>query len=68
MWNDGWGGWLWVMPLATIAFCVAVVWLVASLLQGRPGANPTGDQGPATPEEILARRFAKATWSGREGR
>jgi putative membrane protein len=58
MWNDGWGWWWLVMPAMAIAFWAAVVWLVASLLRSRPGPNPTDGQGPAAPEEILARRLA----------
>ena len=59
MWNDGWGGWWFVMPLVTIVFWAAVIWLVAGLLRSRPGATPTRGPGPATPEEILARRYAQ---------
>lgn len=46
------------MPLETIAFWVAAVWLVATLFRSRPSASPTGDEGPETLGEILARRFA----------
>ena len=59
MWhNDAWGGWWFVMPLVAVAFWAAVIWIVVSLFRGRPGPDPNGDVRPATPEEILAQRYA----------
>jgi putative membrane protein len=58
-WNDGWGAWWFVMPLVMIGFWVAVIWVVVNLLQNRPGPTPTGRARPATPEEILAQRYAR---------
>jgi putative membrane protein len=57
-WHGGWGWWL-IMPLVTVAFWVAVIGLVVSLLRGRPGPTPTEAPRPASPEEILAQRYAR---------
>jgi len=60
MWhNDGWGGWWFVMPLITLAFWIAVTWVVVTLLRNRPGPTPLGGARPASPEEILAQRYAR---------
>jgi putative membrane protein len=58
-WNDGWGGWWFFMPLATIAFWAAVTWVVVTLLRGRPGPSQPGGARPTGPEEILAQRYAR---------
>jgi putative membrane protein len=58
-WNDGWGAWWLVMPLAMIGFWVAVIWVVVNLLWNRPSPTSTGGAGPLSPEEILAQRYAR---------
>lgn len=59
-WNDGWGGWWLFMPLLGLAFWVAVIWIVVSLVRDRSGpATGTGGERPADPEEILAQRYAR---------
>jgi putative membrane protein len=56
MWNDSSGWWV-VMPLATVLFWGAVIWLVVIFVRGLSG-RPSGD-GAERPDEILARRYAR---------
>jgi putative membrane protein len=58
-WNDGWGGWWFVMPVLSVAFWVAVIWVVVNVLRSPPGPTPAGGADPAAPEEILAQRYAR---------
>ena len=58
-WHDGWSGWWFVMPLMMVVFWVAVVCVVVSFMQGRPGPDPTSGTRPAGPEEVLAQRYAR---------
>jgi putative membrane protein len=57
-WNDGWGWWL-IMPLLMVAFWVAVVWVVVSLVRGRPAPMAGESAPPVAPEQILAQRYAR---------
>jgi len=60
MWhNDAWGGWWFAMPLAAVAFWAAVIWVVVNVFRGGPGPPPTGGPRSATPEEMLAQRYAR---------
>jgi putative membrane protein len=58
-WHDGWGGWWFVMPLLTVAFWAAVIWVVVSIVRGRPDPNRAANARPARPDEILAQRYAR---------
>lgn len=60
MWShNGWDGWWFFMPLVMVAFWAVVIWIAVSLVGTRPGAAPPERDRPATPEEILAERFAR---------
>jgi putative membrane protein len=45
--------------LLTLAFWVAVIWVVVGLLRYRTGPTPPAGARPARPEEILAQRYAR---------
>jgi putative membrane protein len=57
-WHGGWGWWF-ITPLVAVAFWVAAIGLVVSLLRGRPGPTTTEPTRSASPEEALAQRYAR---------
>ena len=60
-WHDGWGGGWFFMPLITLTFWVAVIWIVVSLLRSRPTIPPPArdTRSAARSDEILAQRYAR---------
>lgn len=51
----GWAGWL-IMMLGMLAFWALAIWAILGLVRTSTGGVPRGE---ATPEQILAGRFAR---------
>ena len=64
MWHDGdWGAWDWAaMSVMMLLFWGGLIALVVWLARGSAGRNLRGVEAsspPATPDELLAQRFAR---------
>lgn len=47
------------MPLLMLTFWVAVIWVVVTLFRIQPDPTRRTRAHPATPEEVLAQRYAR---------